>query len=262
MSTSDFDFYDPNLKRYPVMTREEEREVVAHLPALWARDRLICANLRFVNTVAAKYQYFSQEPHNWPMADIVAEGRVGLITAIDRFDPDRGVKLISYAVWWIKQAILGAAARQHIIWTPMNILKDRRHIDEMEDLGYDDETAEEFVSKTQRRAVEETTFSIQSLDAEAYGSESDATYHEKIAADIESPDVLVEQEMTTAHINSALAALQPREALYVTARYGLDGATPRTLQSIGDEANLTKERVRQILSRVMKGKLRKALEAA
>lgn len=187
------------------LSREEEYELwkkYKYDGDMGARDKLISANLKFVASIAKQYQ-----GRGLSYADLIAEGNIGLMKALDKFDGDRGYKVISYSVWWIKQSILEALAK--------------RNTSDAEDLPCDYE---------KQYAAEDDDYQIDN-EGDSYISE-----------DFGEGD---EVERTKA-INFLMDYLNQRERNIITKYYGLDGNKPKTLEEIGMEYGLTKERIRQI----------------
>ncbi len=187
------------------LSREEEYELwkkYKYDGDMGARDKLISANLKFVASIAKQYQ-----GRGLSYADLIAEGNIGLMKALDKFDGDRGYKVISYSVWWIKQSILEALAK--------------RNTSDAEDLPCDYE--KQYVAE----------------DDDYQTDNEDDSY---ISEDFGEGD---EVERTKA-INFLMDYLNQRERNIITKYYGLDGNKPKTLEEIGMEYGLTKERIRQI----------------
>lgn len=167
-----------------------------------ARNKLISANLKFVASIAKQYQ-----GRGLSYSDLIAEGNLGLMKALDKFDGERGYKIISYSVWWIKQTILEALSK--------------RNASDAEDLPYD-------------------------YEKQGFGDEDDcreATGDDRYLND--GFEVIREKEQSEA-VNLLMEYLSQRERNIITKYYGLDGSKPKTLEEIGMEYGLTKERIRQI----------------
>lgn len=216
-----------------------------------ARNRLVEANLRFVVSVAKEYQN-----RGVPLTDLISAGNVGLITAAERFDEKKGFKFISYAVWWIRQAILKALAEQsRTVRLPLNkigllykISKASRLLQqERSDAPKPEDIAKELDVPVEE--VRETLLcgrSMRSLDA-TFKEEEDHSLLDILADDRqESPENLVMRGCLRGQIDTALGSLVGREAEIVKLYFGLDGEEPMTLDQIGARFGLTRERVRQI----------------
>jgi RNA polymerase primary sigma factor len=221
-----------------------------------ARNRLVEANLRFVVSVAKEYQN-----RGVPLADLISAGNMGLITAAERFDEDKGFKFISYAVWWIRQAILQTLAEQsRTVRLPLNkigllykISKASRLLQqERADDPNPDEIAEQLDVPVDE--VKETLMcgrSVRSLDA-TFREEEDHSLLDVLPDDRqESPENEVMRDCLRGQIDAALSSLVGREAEILRLYFGLDGEEPMTLDQIGARFGLTRERVRQIKEKAL-----------
>ena len=247
--------YLKEINKVPLLTREEEVELAQKAKAgdKAARDRMIKANLRFVVRVAKKYQN-----HGLDLTDLISEGNIGLITAIEKFEPSRGYHFISYAVWWINQSILKALSeKSRAIRLPLNRANELVRIEYASNLinGTLSESEEveqiaEMLNMPQSKVRELLAISngMVSLDAKASSSESDNTvvgdYFEDQTYD--RPEEHTVETALKDDVNSLLKTLRPNEEKIIRLRYGLNGYKPMSLQEIGEKCNLTKERVRQI----------------
>ena len=221
-----------------------------------ARNRLVEANLRFVVSVAKEYQN-----RGVPLADLISAGNVGLITAAERFDEDKGFKFISYAVWWIRQAILQTLAEQsRTVRLPLNkigllykISKASRLLQqERADAPNPEAIAEQLDVPVEE--VKETLMcgrSVRSLDA-TFREEEDHSLLDVLPDDRqESPEIGVMRGCLRGQIDSALSGLVGREAEILRLYFGLDGEESMTLDQIGSRFGLTRERVRQIKEKAL-----------
>ena len=221
-----------------------------------ARNRLVEANLRFVVSVAKEYQN-----RGVPLADLISAGNVGLITAAERFDEKKGFKFISYAVWWIRQAILQTLAEQsRTVRLPLNkigllykISKASRLLQqERADDPHPEAIAEQLDVPVDE--VKETLMcgrSVRSLDA-TFREEEDQSLLDVLPDDRqESPENQVMRGCLRGQIDSALRGLVGRESAILRLYYGLDGEEPMTLDQIGARFGLTRERVRQIKEKAL-----------
>ena len=221
-----------------------------------ARNQLVEANLRFVVSVAKEYQN-----RGVPLTDLISAGNVGLITAAERFDEKKGFKFISYAVWWIRQAILQALAEQsRTVRLPLNkigllykISKASRLLQqERSDAPKPEDIAKELDVPVEE--VRETLLcgrSMRSLDA-TFKEEEDHSLLDILADDRqESPENQVMRGCLRGQIDTALGSLVGREAEIVKLYFGLDGEEPMTLDQIGTRFGLTRERVRQIKEKAL-----------
>jgi len=245
--------YLKEINRIPLLTREEE-DIVARKAAQGneiARKRMIESNLRFVVNVAKKYQN-----QGLPLIDLINEGNIGLMNAIDKYDVDRGYHFISYAVWWIKQAILKAICeKSRTVRLPLNranellqIQKAQRQL--MHDSG-EEPTMEELgaITNMDPQLVGDLlaiSRDMVSLDAPVYGDPSNSSVGDFIEDGYRSADDIVMEKALRKDINEALETLTEKEREIIEMRFGLNGAIPMSLKEIGELYNLTKERIRQI----------------
>ena len=225
-----------------------------------ARDRLVSANLRFVVTLATKFQGCGLD-----LQDLISAGNVGLITAAEKFDPDRGVKFITYALWWIRQAILNSLSQDsRTVRLPANrtkllntIIRITRELQQATGTEPTEERVAEVVDVPVDQVRELLLWSgeLASLD-QPTGDESQSLLNVTPDSRQESPDFGVSDVSDQHQLRRALAALGDREALVIRAHYGLDSEEPKTLEAIGKSVGLTKERIRQIKNEALK-KLRR-----
>lgn len=252
------DLYLDEISRVPLLNREEEMELArrAFKGDVLAQERLARHNVRFVVSVAKKFQN-----RGVPLVDLIGEGNLGLMTAARKFDPDRGVKFISYAVWWIRQAVQAAIARHgRPVRVPLNRTADLSRLGKTttllkEKLGRMP-TTEELARAT--GLTEEAVRSLSSLNTEAVRLDHptrDGDGNERMER-----FALAEQEGTDAHtmassqsadIEAALDSLPPRDAKVLRLYFGLDDGQPRTLEEIGRMMGVTRERIRQLCDCVL-----------
>ncbi len=250
--------YLSQIAKYPILTQDEEKKLGKRIQKgdKEALKKLIEANLRFVVSYVKKYKGMGMG-----MFDLINEGNLGLIEAAKRFDPDRNVKFISYAVWWIRQAIIHALTRSSRAYHVPQKLSDK--ISEMKrkqsqlktELGRDP-TREE-IAKRMGIAVEEVE-DLELLD-EKDVSLSDTFYDEdrEMGDRIEdsitpSVEYQIIKNSIQEQIRAMLKGLDEKEIHVIKSRFGLDDDKPRTLQEIGDELKLSRERVRQIEQKAMR----------
>ena len=221
-----------------------------------ARNRLVEANLRFVVSVAKEYQN-----RGVPLSDLISSGNMGLITAAERFDEKRGFKFISYAVWWIRQAILQTLAEQsRTVRLPLNkiglLYKISRASRKLMQERADDPVPEDIAAQLDVpvEEVKETILhgrSVRSLDA-TFREEEDQSLLDILPDDRqESPEIGVMKGCLRHQIESALGSLVGREAEILRLYFGLEGEEPMTLDQIGERFCLTRERVRQIKEKAL-----------
>lgn len=221
-----------------------------------ARNALVEANLRFVVSVAKEYQN-----RGVPLADLISAGNMGLITAAERFDENKGFKFISYAVWWIRQAILQTLAEQsRTVRLPLNkiglLYKISKAARLLQQERTDDPNPEDIANELDVSVedVRETMMcgrSVRSLDA-TFKEEEDHSLLDILPDERqESPENLVMRGCLRGQIDTALGSLVGREAEILRLYFGLDGEEPMTLDQIGIRFGLTRERVRQIKEKAL-----------
>jgi RNA polymerase primary sigma factor len=266
------DLYLREISRYPLINQEEEVALAIriHTGEEEALDKLVRSNLRFVVSVAKKYQN-----QGVSLSDLINEGNLGLIRAAHKFDETKGIKFISYAVWWIRQAILQALAEQsRIVRVPLNRAGTlhritRRSSALQQELGREPTAAE--VAEGMDIEVEEVekTLSISqnhvSLDAPLAPGEENRLLDYLPDTQNPGPDAETFERALTQSIEEVLSSLREREAKILRLYFGLDSPEPMTLEEIGAQLGITRERVRQIkekaLSRLRHVSRSKALES-
>ncbi len=253
------DQYLREVSMHGLLTAKEEIEV-GHRARKGDEDAvqvLVRSNLRFVISVAKKYQN-----RGVSLVDLIQEGNVGLVTAARKFDPDQGVKFISYAVWWIRQAILSALANQgRAVRVPLNRASDLARIfRERERLKQElrrEPSLEEVAEAA--KLTPETVRSLSTLNAAEIrldapiGDSDDSQLLERfIVEEAAEPEEDVEERLLAEHIERALDALSPRDARVIRLYFGLEGGREHTLEEIGNMLGVTRERVRQLRDRALK----------
>ena len=252
--------YLREINRIPLLSREEENEYATRAARGDEEAKAILAksNLRFVVNVAKKYQN-----QGLPLADLVAEGNIGLLNAIEHYDVTKGYHFISYAVWWIRQAILKAICeKSRMIRLPLNRANELVQIEKARNLfeGELSEDAEirevaEFLEMEPEHVKDIISISrdLISLDAPVYDEKNSTTVGELIENENhESPEQNAIQSSLREDINKVLAALTAKEREIIEYRFGLNGKRPMSLKGIGDRMHLTKERIRQIEKAALK----------
>lgn len=247
--------YLKEINRIPLLTPEEEYElsVKAKNGDKKARELLINSNLRFVVNVAKKYQ-----GQGLPIEDLIDEGNIGLMTALDKFDPEKGYHFISYAVWWIRQSIMkaicdkGRAVRLPLNRTnelfqiqkaQKNILKASGEEASLEEIaketGLDEQLVKDLINISR---------DMVSFDAPISSSDDaqDSLVGDFIQDDNYGPEEITIQKCLKEDINEALSTLSDKEKDIIILRFGLNNKAPMSLKEIGEVYNLTKERIRQI----------------
>src|SRR3984957_14607905 len=248
-----------------LLTPEEEIELAARIKKgdKKAREHMIKANLRLVVKIARDY-----EGIGLPLLDLISEGNIGLMKAVERFDPAKGGKLSTYGSWWIKQSIKRALANQSkTIRLPVHLVdkisKMRRVSLQMgEELGReptDDELAEE-VGISGRKVSQLKTVSIRPASLDAPISDDDSTEFGEIVGDEDArtPFELLRDKNLRDGVSELLELLDDRERRIIFQRFGLDGGKPKTLEEVGQKFGVTRERIRQLQNTAL-AKLRRAL---
>lgn len=258
--------YLREIGKTPLLTREEEVELADRIKVgdAEARSHMIKANLRLVVKIAQDYANYGL-----PLLDLISEGNIGLMKAVERFDPNKGGKLSTYAAWWIKQSIKRALANQSkTIRLPVHMVdkisKMRRVAMVLsEELGReptDEELADEIgIDRAKLSHLKSAALRPASLDAPI--SDDDNTEFGEIIGDekAQTPLDLVCHKNMHLQLDDLLEVLDERERKIVDARFGLNGQKPRTLEEVGQVFGVTRERIRQLQNIALK-KLRRALQ--
>ena len=247
--------YLKEINSIPLLSREDE-DKYARLAAdgdKAAREILIKSNLRFVVNVAKKYQN-----KGIPLSDLINEGNIGLMNAIEKYDVDRGYHFISYAVWWIKQSILKSIGeKSRMIRLPLNragelVQIERAKKELLAENGIDPELQEiaDAVGLDEEHVRDLINISrdLVSIDNPVKSSEKESALLSDYIVDNKNPrpeDIIIDSSLK-AEINKLLETLTEKEAHIIEQRFGLNGLIPMSLKEIGDRYNLTKERIRQI----------------
>jgi len=277
-SENDYLFYKyyRDISNIPLLTRDEEDYYTrkAKEGNQEAIEKLVNANLRFVISVAKKYQN-----QGFSLMDLISEGNMGLLTAIEKFEPERGYHFISYAVWWIRQSILKALSEKtRLIRLPLNRTNDLIHIERIineaqrkgENASTDEIAKQLDLEKSKVEEILNVARDYVSFDFKLGDAQDSSTVGEFIADETETPEEYTEKESIKETVTEMLESLTDREKDIIIMRFGLDGEKPKSLQEIGTLLNLTKERIRQIEKKALRKlkhpsrsrKLRAALPAA
>ena len=253
--------YLKEIGKIPLLTPDEEREFSRQYReegSIEAYHKLVNANLRLVVSIAKKYQ----NAHNMSFLDLIQEGNQGLMKAVEKFDYNKGFKFSTYGTWWIRQSITRAISDQarqirlpvHMVETILHHGKVVREL--LQELGRDP-TIEEIAARlgtTVEKVIEVQRISQDPISLESkMGNEEDSKIGDLIPDESAlSPQDIAQQNMLKEQLMSVLETLTPREQKVIRLRYGLDDAHPRTLEEVGREFSVTRERIRQIEAKALR----------
>lgn len=249
------ELYLKDINKVPLLSREEETSLAIEAAKgnKAAKNKIVNANLRFVVNIAKKYQN-----HGLDLTDLISEGNIGLLVAIDKFDVTKGYHFISYAVWWIRQSILKAICeKSRSIRLPLNRANELVRIEHARKSIVGNKTIEQELTevaemlnmdKDHVREMINISREMISLDAELSTPENDKTSVGDFIEDTQSekPEDKVVNDSLKEEIDNVLHTLKPNEENVLRLRFGLNGEKPMSLKEVGDVCNLTKERIRQI----------------
>jgi RNA polymerase primary sigma factor len=246
--------YLRDIRQYPMLSHDDEVHLIQQFRggSSMAAEKLVTSNLRFVVSIAKKYQHLGL-----PLSDLINEGNIGLLNAVGQFDETRGVKFSSYASWLIKRQIFQALAdKSKIVRIPIKrvlaLLKEHRKLTQLlKQLQQNDAESdtirhiEQQMEKIRRKL--NASYPYLSLDAPLVSEEDANSFLDFISDDEDRrPDRLVFQKIDQDFARRALLELGPRERTIVEMYYGLRDEEPMTLKEIGERFGITRERVRQI----------------
>jgi RNA polymerase primary sigma factor len=264
-SDSGFKIYLREIGQTPLLTPQQEIQLAAKIKRgdKEARATMIKANLRLVVKIAHDYGNLGL-----PLLDLVSEGNIGLMKAVERFDPAKGGKLSTYAAWWIKQSIKRALANQSkTIRLPVHLVDKIAKVKRLamamsEELGReptDDELAEE-VGISAAKLSQLRTVSIRPASLDAPINDEDGTEFGELVGDDSAVDPAenLSDKNLQEEVSDLLGVLDDRERKIINSRFGLDGGKTRTLEEVGQKFGVTRERIRQ-LQNIALAKLRRAL---
>ena len=253
--------YLKEINRVPLLDHDEEYDLAvrAQKGDEKARERLVSANLRFVVAVAKKYQ-----GQGLPLEDLIDEGNIGLLIAMDKFEPEKGYHFISYAVWWIRQSIMKAICeKSRAVRLPLNRANELFQIQKAQkNLMHASAGGEVSIEEIAKEAGLEPTLvgELLSISRETVsfdtpvgnGSDSSSSrLGDFIEDDGFGPEELAMQKCLREDIDKVLSTLSEKERDIITLRFGLNDTAPMSLKEIGEMYNLTKERIRQIEKRAL-----------
>ncbi|MBI2334349.1 RNA polymerase sigma factor RpoD [Candidatus Daviesbacteria bacterium] len=250
--------YLRDIGKIPLLTAQDEIELAkkAEKGEKKSRDRLISANLRLVVSIAKKYV-----GRGMSLLDLIEEGNIGLMRAVDKYDWRRGYKFSTYATWWIRQAITRAIADQartiripvHMVETINRFNRTQRKL--MQELGREP-TPEEVaavlgIDPQKAREIVKVSQEPTSLETPV-GDEEDSHLGDFIADQGLQPDEQATRELLKIHLDEVLDSLSPREKRVLQLRFGLEDGKQRTLEEVGREFGVTRERIRQIEAKAVR----------
>ena len=256
--TDSLDLFLRDASRHPLLTAAQEVKLTKLVERgdAGARQTMIESNLRLVVSIAKNYRH-----QGLPFLDLIQDGTLGLMRAVDKFDWRRGYKFSTYATWWIGQAVArGLANKARTIRMPVHIVERRQHLDRAErmlsvELGREPtlpEVAERAgLSLQQALAVEEAARASTSLD-QPLVAEEDSLFGDMIAGDGPLPEERVDSTFRDEALAEALAQLGERERTVIVLRFGLRGTEPETLEEIGRRLGFSRERARQLETKALK----------
>lgn len=256
--------YLREIGKIPLLTPEEELKLAYEVKAgkKRAKDKMAEANMRLVVSIAKRYV-----GRGLDLLDLIQEGNTGLLRAVEKFDPDKGFKFSTYATWWIRQAITRAIADQartiripvHMVETINKLLRTQRRLTQ----ELNREPTNEEIAKAMEIDVEKVEHimkikqDISSLDASVRDDEEDSVLGDFIEdEDTVSPEESATGQLLKEHVKDMLGALSEREQKILKLRFGLEDGRSHTLEEVGQEFNVTRERIRQIEAKAL-AKLRK-----
>ena len=252
--------YLKDIGKVPLLSSDEELELAMKAQAgdEYAKAKLSEANLRLVVSIAKRYSGRT----NMAFLDLIQEGNIGLIKAVEKFDPSKGFRFSTYATWWIRQSITRAMADQartiripvHMVETIHRLTRVKRQL--LQDLGRDPTISEigNLMGISDDKVAEILKIAQDPISLEnPVGEEDDSKISDFIEDEtIKSPQEVAAQNLLREQLLSVIDTLTPREQKVIRLRYGLDDSHPRTLEEVGKEFNVTRERIRQIEAKALR----------
>lgn len=252
--------YLKEIGKVPLLSAEDEVDLSRRALAgdEYAKAKLSESNLRLVVSIAKRYSGRT----NMAFLDLIQEGNIGLIKAVEKFDPNKGFRFSTYATWWIRQSITRAMADQarviripvHMVETIHKLTRVKRQL--LQELGRDPTASEiaEVMEITEEKVAEIQKIAQDPISLEnPVGEEDDSKIADFIEDDtIKSPSEVAAQNLLREQLISVIDTLTPREQKVIRLRYGLDDSHPRTLEEVGKEFNVTRERIRQIEAKALR----------
>jgi len=264
-SDTGLDRYLREIGQFPLLTPQQEIELAGKIKKgdAAARERMINGNLRLVVTIARDYANLGL-----PLLDLISEGNIGLTKAVERFDPTKGAKLSTYAMWWIKQSIKRALANQSkTVRLPVHLVDKVAKVhrvalqmsDELDREPTDDELGEELgIAREKVARLKSAGVRPASLDAPV-GDDDSTEFGETVGDEsTQSPFELLRDKNLYNEMDGLLEVLDDREKKIISHRFGLGGGNPKTLENVAKNFGITRERIRQ-LQNVALAKMRRAL---
>ncbi|NLT18080.1 MAG: RNA polymerase sigma factor SigA [Firmicutes bacterium ADurb.Bin080] len=251
--------YLKDIGRVPLLSGDEEKDIARRVAEgdIEAKERLIVANLRLVVSIAKRYT-----GRGMSFLDLIQEGNLGLMKAVEKFDCEKGFKFSTYATWWIRQAITRSIADQartiripvHMVETINKLTKVQRSL--LQKLGREPSTAEVAAEMglPESKVIEIQQVAQEPVSLETPIGEEDDSHLGDFIEDTSaiSPMEVAETNMLKEELNKVLDTLNPREAMVLILRYGLRDNKPRTLEEVGKVFNVTRERIRQIEAKALR----------
>jgi len=261
-----FNLYLREVGQTKLLTLQEETELAARIKKgdRKARERMIKANLRLVVKIAREY-----EDYGMPLLDLINEGNMGLMKAVERFDPSKGAKLSTYSSWWIKQSIKRALANQsktirlpvHVVDKLFHMRKAAMKLQEVFGREPTDEELGDELGLSAQKVAQLRTAAIRPASLEAPLGDDETSRIADVVRDenADTPYQQLEEKTSISMLRELVSTLDIREAEILRYRFGLDGDDERTLEEVGHKFGVTRERIRQIQN-VALAKLRKQIE--